>query len=60
MLGFDIFDWSGEGVLVDVNKVAEEEHWDAVIPDVIKPFANPRMSGLPLRLMSFKLLGMGE
>ena len=41
MLGFDILDWSGEGVLADLNKVAEEENWDAVIPDAIKRFAKP-------------------
>ena len=41
MLGFDILDWSGEGVLADLNKVAKEENWDAVIPDAIKRFAKP-------------------
>lgn len=39
MLGFDILDWAGEGALADLNKVAAEQGWDAVVPDALKAFA---------------------
>ena len=39
MLGFDIKDWAGEGALADLNAVAAEQGWDAVVPDALKEFA---------------------
>jgi len=39
MLGFDILDWAEQGVLANLNDVAEEENWDAVIPDALKKFS---------------------
>src|SRR5215217_3931072 len=32
MLGYDILDWSGQGVLADLNDLATQEKWDAVVP----------------------------
>ena len=32
MLGFDILDWAAEGKLANLNTVATEEGWDAVVP----------------------------
>lgn len=39
MLGFDILDWSSQGVLADLNNVAAEEKWDEVVPSAIKRFS---------------------
>ena len=39
MLGFDILDWAELGVLANLNDIAEEEGWDAVIPDALKGFS---------------------
>lgn len=39
MLGFDIQDWAAEGVLGNLNDVAEAEGWDAVVPDALQAFA---------------------
>lgn len=39
MLGFDISDWAKEGALADLNAVAAEQGWDAVVPDALKAFA---------------------
>jgi glucose/mannose transport system substrate-binding protein len=39
MLGFDIIGWAEQGVLANLNDVAEEENWDAVIPDALKAFS---------------------
>jgi glucose/mannose transport system substrate-binding protein len=39
MLGFDIIDWAKEGVLANLNDVAKEENWDAVVPDALKAFS---------------------
>jgi glucose/mannose transport system substrate-binding protein len=38
MLGFDILDWAELGVLANLNDLAAEENWDAVIPDALKKF----------------------
>ena len=38
-LGFDILDWAELGFLGNLNDVAAEEGWDAVVPDAIKYFA---------------------
>ncbi len=39
MLGFDITDWANEGVLGNLNSVAAEENWDAVVPTALQAFA---------------------
>jgi glucose/mannose transport system substrate-binding protein len=39
MLGFDIIDWADLGFLADLNEVAEEENWDAVVPEALKFFS---------------------
>ena len=39
MLGFDILDWAEEGALGDLNAVAAEEGWDAVVPEALQFFA---------------------
>ena len=39
MLGFDILDWAEQGVLADLNSVANEGNWDAVIPTALQKFA---------------------
>ncbi len=39
MLGFDITDWASEGVLADLNSVAEAEGWDSVIPSALQKFS---------------------
>ena len=40
MLGFDIKDWAGEGVLGNLNEVAAAEGWDAVVPAALQNFSN--------------------
>lgn len=39
MLGFDITDWANEGALGNLNAVAAEENWDAVVPTALQAFA---------------------
>ena len=39
MLGYDIKDWAEEGALADLNAVAAEENWDAVIPEALQFFS---------------------
>lgn len=39
MLGFDILDWAEEGALSNLNAVAAEEGWDAVVPEALQFFA---------------------
>jgi glucose/mannose transport system substrate-binding protein len=39
MLGFDILDWAEQGVLGDLNEVAEEGGWDKVVPVAIQKFS---------------------
>jgi glucose/mannose transport system substrate-binding protein len=39
MLGFDILDWAQEGVLANLNDVATEGGWDAVVPAAIQKFS---------------------
>ena len=39
MLGFDIQDWAKEGALGNLNDVAAEEGWDAVVPAALQAFA---------------------
>lgn len=39
MLGFDITDWAKEGALADLNPIATEEGWDAVVPAALQKFS---------------------
>lgn len=39
MLGFDILDWAAEGKLANLNDVAAQEGWDAVVPEALQFFA---------------------
>ncbi|MDO7622179.1 MAG: ABC transporter substrate-binding protein [Loktanella sp.] len=39
MLGFDIKDWAAEGVVGNLNAVAEAEGWDAVVPAALQFFS---------------------
>ena len=39
MLGFDILDWAEQGVLGDLNDLAAEEKWDAVVPAALQKFS---------------------
>ncbi|WP_226926053.1 MULTISPECIES: ABC transporter substrate-binding protein [unclassified Meridianimarinicoccus] len=38
-LGFDILDWGEQGSLADLNDVAAQEGWDAVVPEALQFFA---------------------
>jgi glucose/mannose transport system substrate-binding protein len=39
MLGFDITDWAKEGALANLNDIAAEEGWDAVVPEALQAFS---------------------
>ncbi|KEO52071.1 ABC transporter substrate-binding protein [Thalassospira permensis] len=39
MLGFDIKDWAGEGVLGNLDDLAAKEGWEDVVPDALKEFS---------------------
>lgn len=39
MLGFDILDWAAEDQLANLDAVAAEEGWDAVVPEALQAFA---------------------
>ncbi|HBN49869.1 MAG TPA: sugar ABC transporter substrate-binding protein, partial [Thalassospira sp.] len=39
MLGFDIKDWAGEGVLGNLDDLASKEGWEEVVPDALKEFS---------------------
>ncbi len=39
MLGFDILDWAEQGVLANLNSIAKEGNWDAVVPTALQKFA---------------------
>ncbi|HRY24844.1 MAG: carbohydrate ABC transporter substrate-binding protein [Geminicoccaceae bacterium] len=39
MLGFDIQDWAALGVVADLNELAAEESWDAVVPAALQDFS---------------------
>ncbi len=38
-LGFDITDWANQGVVGDLNEIADKEGWDKVIPAGLQKFA---------------------
>ncbi|MCY4034647.1 MAG: ABC transporter substrate-binding protein [Hyphomicrobiales bacterium] len=39
LLGFDILDWAAEGALANLDAVAAQEGWDAVVPPALQNFA---------------------
>ena len=39
MLGFDITDWAKQGVLGDLDDVADKEGWDKVVPAALQKFS---------------------
>lgn len=39
MLGFDIKDWAAQGVLGNLDDVAAQEGWDAVVPAALQEFS---------------------
>ncbi len=39
MLGFDILDWADQGALADLNDVAANEDWGAVVPGALQGFS---------------------
>jgi len=39
MLGFDILDWARQGALANLNPIAEEGDWDAVVPAALQQFS---------------------
>src|SRR6056297_2244119 len=39
MLGFSIQDWAAEGSLANLNSLAEEQNWDAVVPEALQRFS---------------------
>lgn len=39
MLGYNILDWAQQGVLANLDSVAQEGGWEDVIPDAIKNFS---------------------
>ncbi|OOY20097.1 carbohydrate ABC transporter substrate-binding protein, CUT1 family [Thioclava sp. ES.031] len=39
MLGFDISDWAQQGALADLDKVAADGNWDAVVPAALQKFS---------------------
>lgn len=39
LLGFDILDWAAEGALANLDAVAAQEGWDAVVPAALQEFA---------------------
>lgn len=39
MLGFAIQNWASEGALADLNELAAEQNWDAVVPEAIQRFS---------------------
>lgn len=39
MLGYDILDWGEQGVVANLNDIAEAEGWDAVVPRALQAFS---------------------
>ena len=39
MLGFDITDWAALGVVSNLNALADEENWGAVVPEALQNFS---------------------
>ena len=38
LMGFDLTDWAKQGVLADLNPLAEKEGWDRVVPSAVQRF----------------------
>ncbi len=38
-LGFDLTDWAKQGVLADLNPLADKEGWDKVVPKALQAFS---------------------
>ena len=62
MLGFDTLDWANqEGTLANLNDVAAEEGWDAVVPEALQSFTKPRRRvDLGAGQRALDQLGLGE
>ena len=39
MLGFDILDWAEQGMLANLNELANAENWDTVVPKALQKFS---------------------
>lgn len=42
MLGFDILEWADQGLLGNLNAVAEREGWERVVPAALRRFSKPK------------------
>lgn len=54
MLGFDIIDWSKQGVLADLNALASKEGWDKTVPPALQKFSkyNGKWIAAPVNIHS--------
>jgi glucose/mannose transport system substrate-binding protein len=54
MLGFDILDWGKQGVVADLNQVANKEGWDKVVPTALQKFSkyNGKWIAAPVNIHS--------
>jgi glucose/mannose transport system substrate-binding protein len=49
MLGFAIQDWAAEGALANLDSLADEQGWEAVVPAALQRFAHMTATGSPRR-----------
>src|ERR1700704_1340295 len=54
MLGFDIIDWSKQGVLADLNALASKDGWDKTVPPALQKFSkyNGKWIAAPVNIHS--------
>src|SRR6266850_7764035 len=54
MLGFDILDWSKQGVLADLNALATKDGWDKTVPLALQKFSkfNGKWIAAPVNIHS--------
>jgi glucose/mannose transport system substrate-binding protein len=54
MLGFDIIDWSKQGVLADLNALAAKDGWDKTVPPALQKFSkyNGKWIAAPVNIHS--------
>ncbi len=54
LMGFDLTDWAKQGVLADLNPLAEKEGWDKVVPPAVQRFTkhNGKWIAAPLAIHS--------
>jgi glucose/mannose transport system substrate-binding protein len=54
MLGFDIIDWSKQGVLADLNALASKDGWDKLVPAALQKFSkfNGKWIAAPVNIHS--------